>query len=181
MGNCHIIPIVTKVLGQAGAEREEGWRARARRGVLPVLGGTRHPAVSGMSQEQGLERPGCAARWPGWLRSSRGAHPRQGGQIDWRSPTHFAAPLPSFFSCPAHPIAMSFRQVSEIGTDEAAPSRMRGAASPKRLAIGAPIAFISSIVHTIRSTVSTYSASREDIRKILYKICKSTVYCVYVA
>ena len=85
-----------------------------------------------------------------------GTIPSKWGEIEWGCPTHFATPLPSFFSCPPHPIAMSFCQVSEITTDEAATSRVRGSASPKRPAIGAPIASISSIEHTIRSTVSTF-------------------------
>ena len=87
-----------------------------------------------------------------------GTIPSKWGEIEWGCPSHFATPLPSFFSCPPHPIAMSFCQVSEITTDEAATSRVRGSASLKRPAIGAPIASISSILHTIRSTVSTFSS-----------------------
>ena len=85
-----------------------------------------------------------------------GTIPSKWGEIEWGCPSHFATPLPSFFSCPPHPIAMSFCQVSEITTDEAATSRVRGSASLKRPAIGAPIASISSILQTIRSTVSTF-------------------------
>lgn len=64
-----------------------------------------------------------------------------------------------------------------ISTDEAAPSRLRGSVSPKRLAIGAPIASITTIPPVIRSTAAVlFQLPGKVYGRFWCKICKSTVY-----
>ena len=77
---------------------------------------------------------------------------------------------------------MSFRQVAGISTDEAAPSRLRGSASPNSLAIGPPIASISSIPPIIRSTAAAlFQLPGKVYGRFWCKICKSTVYILSTA